>query len=814
LATSDQSVVSTVQSPGTLARLKMTIRGAVQGVGFRPFIYRLASELELSGWVNNNAGGVRLEVEGARESLDCFLLRVEREKPAISFIQSLESSFADPAGYVGFEIRKSEAGEKSALVTPDIASCPECLREVFDPRNRRYGYPFTNCTHCGPRYTIIESLPYDRPRTTMKKFNMCAECAREYGDPADRRFHAQPNACPECGPHLELWSMAGAVQSRRRQALEAAVEALRAGSIVGVKGLGGFHLIVDARNDDAVRRLRQRKHREEKPFALMFPAEEDVLRECEAEPLELRLLHSPESPIVLLRRKPSGESALAESVAPGNPMLGVMLPYTPLHHLLLRALGFAVVATSGNLSDEPICIDERDALERLRGIADLLLVHDRPILRHVDDSIVRMMAGREMIMRRARGFAPLPVLLEDEMPTLLGVGAHQKNTVALSVGRQVFLSQHIGELETEPASLAFERVVESLKELYDAKPEAVACDLHPNYISTGYANRVCRESAPAPGELSLAPHPPATGGTPVGPYPPPALVRVQHHYAHVLACMAENAVQAPALGVAWDGSGWGPDGTVWGGEFLKIDEYGYTRVARLRPLRLAGSERAVREPRRCGLSLLYKALGDEIFEREEFPPVGAFSAAERRIVAAMLRQGLNSPWTSSAGRLFDAVAALIGVRQLSRYEGQAAMELEWLAGQSTETGAYDFTVTALAGNEAPAELDCVPMVRAMMAEVARRARPEAMARKFHNTMAEIIAQVVGGHAGLPVLLSGGCFQNRLLTELTVARLEADGVKVYWHQRVPPNDGGISLGQVVAAARQLKLEEIMRGQRCV
>ncbi len=785
MATAEQSVAGLNRS----ARLKMTIRGAVQGVGFRPFVYRLAAELELNGWVNNTSCGVLVEVEGAREKLDGFLLRVEREKPAISFIQSLESSFADPVGYVGFEIRKSDGGEKTTLVMPDIATCPECLREVFDPRNRRFGYPFTNCTHCGPRYTIIESLPYDRPRTTMNKFTMCAECAREYRDPCDRRFHAQPNACPQCGPQLELWSMAGAVLARREAALQEVAEALRQGRIVGVKGLGGFHLMTDARNEDAVRRLRQRKHREEKPFALMFPAAEDVLRKCELTPLEERLLRSPESPIVLLRRRSSAASTLAPwvapSVAPGNPMLGVMLPYTPLHHLLMRAVGFPVVATSGNLSDEPICTDEHEALERLREIAELLLVHDRPILRHVDDSIVRVMAGREMVMRRARGFAPLPVQLEEEMPTVLAVGAHQKNTVALSVGRQVFLSQHIGDLETAQATVAFESVVESLKGLYEAPPETVACDLHPNYVSTEYAQRVCAHPA-----------------------------GVQHHYAHVLACMAENEVKAPALGVAWDGSGWGPDGTVWGGEFLKIDEYGYTRVARLRPMRLAGGERAVREPRRCGLGLLFETLGDAIFEREEFSPVNAFSAADSKILAAMLHQGLNSPRTSSAGRLFDAVASLIGVRQIARYEGQAAMELEWLAAQSAESGTYDFELIEPANYATSAELDWAPMVRGILDDLARRTKQDAMARKFHNTLAEMIARVADNHAGLPLALSGGCFQNRLLTELTVARLEAGGVKVYWHQRVPPNDGGIALGQVVAAARQLKFEKNAREPKCV
>lgn len=793
MATADQKVVGTAQGQSPAARLKMTIRGAVQGVGFRPFVYRLAAELALKGWVNNTASGVFLEVEGVREKLDKFLLRVEREKPAISFIQSLESSFADPVGYVDFEIRESEGGEKTTLVMPDVATCPECLREIFEPGNRRFGYPFTNCTNCGPRYTIIESLPYDRSRTTMKKFTMCEDCEREYRDPSNRRFHAQPNACPVCGPQVQLWNMAGEVLAERNAALLEAAEAIRQGKIVGVKGLGGFHLMADARNDDAVRRLRERKHREEKPFALMYPTVKHVLEDCELTPLEERLLRSPESPIVLVRRKNAGVSTLAPSVAPGNPVLGVMVPYTPLHHLLMRALGFPVIATSGNLSDEPICTDELDAVERLHDIADFLLVHDRPILRHVDDSIVRVMAGREMVMRRARGFAPLPVMLDEETPTVLGVGAHQKNSVALSVGRQVFLSQHIGDLETEQASVAFERVVESLEELYEAKPEIVACDLHPNYISTVYADRVSA-------------------------YP----TRVQHHYAHVLACMAENGVKAPVLGVAWDGSGWGPDGTVWGGEFLKIDEYGYARVTRLRPMRLVGSERAVREPRRCGLSVLFETLGEQIFERDGFGggfdeglnSIHAFSASDLKIVAAMLRQGLNSPWTSSAGRLYDAVASLIGVRQISRYEGQAAMELEWLAMQSTDGGVYDFEITRPANNGDPAELDWVPMVRGVLADLVRKAKPESMARKFHNTLAEMIVRVAGEHRGLPVALSGGCFQNRLLTELTVARLEADGVKVYWHQRVPPNDGGIALGQVMAAARRLKFEENARERKCV
>ena len=587
----------------------MTIRGAVQGVGFRPFIYRLATELELNGWVNNTARGVFVEVEGAREKLDQFLLRVEREKPAISFIQSLESSFADPVGYVGFEIRKSEGGEKTALVMPDIATCPECLREIFDPHNRRFGYPFTNCTNCGPRYTIIESLPYDRPRTTMRKFTMCAECAREYRDPANRRFHAQPNACPECGPQLELWSMTGAVlahgarrrwkRPRRRSAQ---------GKIVGVKGLGGFHLMVDARNEDAVRRLRERKHREEKPFALMFPAAEDVLRECEADaagraPAALAGVSHRAAAAQDSRRHPRWRA----SVAPGNPMLGVMLPYTPLHHLLMRALGFAVVATSGNLSDEPICTDEHEAVERLREIADLLLVHDRPILRHVDDSIVRVMAGREMVMRRARGFAPLPVHAGrgDANGARRGRAPEEHGR---ALGGTAGISQ---PAHWRPGNRAGER-----------------WPLSAWWRAWKNSTMPSRRRWPATC-IPTTFRPTTRTGCAREP------VRVQHHYAHVLACMAENEVKAPALGVAWDGSGWGPDGTVWGGEFLKIDEYGYTRVARLRPLRLAGSERAVREPRRCGLGLLFESLGEEIFEREELHPG---SAPSRRPSARLLRR--------------------------------------------------------------------------------------------------------------------------------------------------------------------------------
>ena len=526
---------------GLSGRLKLTVRGAVQGVGFRPFIYRLATGAGLAGWVNNSPQGVFIEVEGPRPALETFLLRLESERPPRSSIQSLEASWLDPVGYAAFEIRQSEVGgAKTALVLPDIATCPDCLAEIFDPHNRRYGYPFTNCTNCGPRFSIIESLPYDRANTSMKRFLMCPQCQAEYNDPLDRRFHAQPNACPACGPQLELWDRKGkplpapargappVASEASREALLAAAEAIRQGQIVAVKGLGGFHLMVAAHNDEAVRRLRELKHREEKPFALMFPSLPAVKAACEVSPLEERLLRSPEAPIVLLRLHASRithhVSALSSSLAPGNPNLGVMLPYTPLHHLLMSALGFPVVATSGNLSDEPICTDEHEALERLGGIADLFLVHNRPIVRHVDDSIARVMMGRELVLRRARGYAPLPIQLPPSIghrpwaigDSVLAVGAHLKNTVALSVGRQVFISQHIGDLETAQSFDAFRRVIADFQNLYESQPAIIAADAHPDYLSTKYARDLIEvgravPSAPPPGGVRSPSGPSASG---------------------------------------------------------------------------------------------------------------------------------------------------------------------------------------------------------------------------------------------------------------------------------------------------------------
>lgn len=768
----------------TIQRLRMVIRGAVQGVGFRPFVYRLASELHLSGWVSNTAAGVFVEVEGHPERLREFQGRIEREKPAIAYIQSLESSTLDPIGFTEFAIRESSAGEKTVLVLPDIATCPACLADIFNPGNRRYRYPFTNCTNCGPRFTIIEALPYDRPSTTMKKFVMCPECEREYRDPGDRRFHAQPNACPSCGPQLSFWDKDGRSLAARNEALQMAADAIRAGQVVAIKGLGGFHLMVDARNDRAVAALRERKRREEKPLAAMYPRLFSIRSDCEVSDSEERLLGSPQSPIVLLKCKSRTLSGISPLVAPHNPCIGAMLPYTPLHHLLLGDLDFPVVATSGNLSDEPICIDEHEAVERLRGIADCFLMHDRPIIRHTDDSIVRIVAGRELVLRRARGFAPLPVFMKQELPPVLAVGAHQKNTIAESVHNQIFVSQHIGDLETQEAYSAFERVIDSFKTLYDFAPQAVACDLHPDYMSTEYAKR--------------------TGLPSIG---------VQHHYAHVLACMAENELEAPVLGISWDGSGYGPDGTVWGGEFLWVDSTSYQRVGHLRTFSLPGSEKAVKEPRRSALGVLHELFGDHATQQNGLAATRAFTLAELKTIAGMLRHGLNCPHTSSAGRLFDAVASLLDLRQTVRFEGQAAMELEALASGVETDEQYPLKTTKRAGSLV---LDWGPMVMGIRTDLHYGVTHSVIARKFHNTLVAMMlsaaAQVFADRNVAPcdeerkLVLAGGCFQNKLLTELAIWRLSEAGYRVYWHQRIPPNDGGISVGQVIAAARQLRISK--------
>ena len=778
---------------GPRERLVVRVRGAVQGVGFRPFVYRLALDMDLPGWVNNSPQGVNIEVEGNREELRDFLSRLQRERPPRSAIQQVESAFLPVTGYTTFEIRPSLAeGAKSALVLPDLAACADCLGEIFDPLDRRYRYPFTNCTNCGPRFSIIEALPYDRANTTMKAFVMCERCRAEYEDPLDRRFHAQPNACPQCGPQLALWSRGGEIQAMHDSALQAAARAIRSGLIIAVKGLGGFQLVCDARNEGVVHTLRDRKHRDEKPFALMYPTLSQIEEHCLVSDLETELLTSPESPIVLLKRRdgskpptssldernasyrPSSTHEIAPNVAPGNPYLGVMLPYTPLHHLLLADLGFPIVATSGNLSDEPICTDKDEALRRLARIADLFLVHDRPIARHVDDSVVRVLAGREMVMRRARGYAPLPIhLTRKPMRPTLAVGAHLKSAVALSVGQDAFVSQHIGDLETTQSLEAFRRVIADFQRLYDTHPEVVACDNHPDYLSTKYA----RET-----------------GLP--------LAMVQHHVAHVYSCIAENGLARPVLGVSWDGTGYGTDGTVWGGEFLRVGGGGkgergaWTRVAHFRTFLLPGGEQAVKEPRRSAVGALHELLGEQAWPNGYTQLLGC-SGHELAVWRAMLHQGLNSPRTSSVGRLFDAVAAILGVQHKSSFEGQAAMELESsLRGVETDER-YGFDIVEPPDRVSPAIIDWFPTLLGVLSDRDLGVPVSQISARFHNTLVEIILAVAHRAGDRQVALTGGCFQNAYLAERAIGRLREDGFRPYWHRLVPPNDGGIALGQLFA-----------------
>lgn len=756
-----------------MPRLRLTLTGAIQGVGFRPFVYRLATQLQLKGWVKNSSSGVTIEVEGDRPTLELFLQRIQSEHPPPSWIQTLESVWLEPVGYQQFDIGIStlDTSTKSAIVLPDLATCADCLTEIFDRHNRRYRYPFTNCTHCGPRYSIIEGLPYDRDRTTMRKFRMCPACQSEYDDASNRRFHAQPNACAVCGPHLELWEKTGKIQVAGDLALLAAANALRSGQIIAVKGLGGFHLMVDARNEDAVRRLRQRKRRPDKPLAVMYPSIECIRQDCWVSELEAGWLRSPQAPIVLLRRLPNsgkdevlGES-LAPSVAPGNPDLGVMLPYTPLHHLLLAELGFPVVATSGNLSDEPICIDEDEAVQRLGTLTDFFLVHNRPIARSVDDSVVRQIGNGQMMLRRSRGYAPLPIPIPGLTSQILAVGGHLKNTIAIALEGQAFLSQHIGDLATPQAYTAFQSTIDRLSSIYEFTPEAIACDAHPDYRSTQFAQQQ---------KLPVIP--------------------VQHHYAHVLACMAEHRLTPPVLGVAWDGTGFGLDGTIWGGEFLYIHETGFDRVAHWRSFPLPGGDRAVKEPRRVALGLLYELFGDAAFAQTHLFPLQTFSQLELSLLQTALQKGLNAPRTSSVGRLFDAIASLLGLYQTTTFEGQGAMALEFILA-ATEAC---YSLEVLPGN--PIQLNWEPLIRELLVDLEMGQLISCISTKFHNTIVEGIIAIAQKFLDIPMVLTGGCFQNKYLLERAIFRLRQAGFSPYWHSQIPPNDGGIALGQILVAAR--------------
>jgi hydrogenase maturation protein HypF len=765
-------------------RVRARVQGTVQGVGFRPFAYRLAQEEGLTGYVLNDERGVLLEVEGAAHAVDRFITRLERDRPPLAEIDAIASERVPLGGEHDFRIVEStSAGPADAPVTPDSATCDACLSELFDPLDRRHRYPFINCTNCGPRFTIIRGVPYDRPMTTMAAFEMCADCAREYHDPADRRFHAQPNACASCGPstRLTLPDRSGVRVAGALDAIEGAARRLADGLIVAVKGIGGFHLVCDATDEEAVATLRARKHREDKPFALMVGNVEDALQLVELPEEEQALLGSVQRPIVLARRR--RVATVAAAVAPGNAELGVMLPYTPLHHLLLSdyraASGGAgvLVMTSANLSDEPIAFEDDDALGRLSEIADLFLFHDRPIHSRTDDSVVRVVrvAGerRPLPLRRSRGYVPrdleLPVAAASP---ILACGAEQKNTFCVAKGRRAWVGHHIGDLEHFAAFRAFGEGIEHFERLFAVEPTVVAHDLHPGYLSTQYAL-----------ERDGVEH-----------------VAVQHHHAHLAACLAEHGVTTPAVGAIFDGTGYGIDGSVWGGELLVGDLRGFERVGSLAPVRLPGAAAAIREPWRMAFAWLAEAFG----EPRPLPGPLRGSVDERhwRAMSGVSADPEVSPVTTSVGRLFDAVAALCGLAPRTSYEGQAAIELEAAAARSSVSGGYELRLIDRASG---LMLDPREAVRAAYGDLESGASVPDVAARFHAAVADVTAQACAAAAsarGLDTaVLSGGVFQNRLLLEAVAARLSGEGLRVLTPVTLPPNDGGISFGQAaVAAAR--------------
>jgi hydrogenase maturation protein HypF len=759
-----------------MERRAIAIQGTVQGVGFRPYVFGLASSLDLGGFVRNGTGGVRIEVEGERSSLDQFVSRVIANPPPLALIERWSCSDRQPTGERKFRIETSDVAQAGEIaVAPDAATCEDCLAELFDPSDRRYRYPFLNCTNCGPRLTIVRSVPYDRERTTMSGFAMCERCRAEYDNPADRRFHAQPNACPACGPNLTAVDANGNSLAEKDGALALFATTILNGGTGALKGIGGYHLVCDARSDAAVAELRRRKHRDDKPFAIMVRDINAARALCELEQAETALLTSPRRPISLLRKR--NQSSLADAVAPGNPFLGIMLPYAPVHHLLLHDLqNIPLVMTSGNRSDEPIAYDEADALQRLAGIADVFLTHDRPIHVRCDDSVTRIINGAESPIRRSRGYAPHPVPLPISCPApILAVGGQLKATFALGDRDRAILSHHMGDLDQFEAYQAFEQDVALYEQLFSLQPQYIAHDLHPDYATTQYANqRVIAQGI--------------------------QLVPIQHHHAHMASCMAEHGLNEPVIGVTFDGTGYGTDGAIWGGEILVGDYRQFRRAAHLRYVGMPGGERAIREPWRMALSHLHDA-GIELPSLSQRLPADA-----ARTVKRMLERKLNSPSTSSAGRLFDAVASLANVRDRVSFEGQAAVQLEWLATESSDDGHYPYAVSAPLDDGSPMLIDTRPLIREVAAEADRGVDRSVIARRFHNTLAAMIIEVCGQirkQTGInTVVLSGGVFMNALLATQTERLLGESGFVAYRHQRVPPNDGGLSLGQLAVAAAQL------------
>jgi hydrogenase maturation protein HypF len=762
----------------------LQVCGTVQGVGFRPFIARLANEHRLSGWVRNDHRGVTIRIAANREQAEAFAQAVQAGLPPAAMINSItvesvttthpEAALPDQEDLFSILESPVSAVAPVAQVTPDLALCGDCRRELMDPTNRRYHYPFINCTNCGPRYSIVRELPYDRQRTTMAGFTMCSACRTEYEDVGDRRYHAQPNACPDCGPRIDLTDTIGRTLAAGDNALQQAVEALQSGRIVAVKGLGGFHLMVDATDSTAVDRLRERKHRDTKPLAVMFRDRAQLEQFADVTDAESDLLSSAASPIVLVRKH--RDCALASSIAPDNPWIGALLPYTPLHVMILAATDRPLVATSGNLSDEPICTDNADALARLGGIADLFLMHDRPIERAVDDSVQRIGSSGPILLRRARGYAPTPLLLPKgtlAAEPILSVGGHLKNTVAVTMANQVILSPHIGDLGNVPSISAFRNTVNLLSSLYGGDIRSVACDLHPDYASTRFAESL---------------------GLPV--------IRVQHHLAHILACLLEhNGGPDKVLGISWDGTGYGPDGTIWGGEFILVDRKARTsrRLAHLRPFPLPGGESAIRRTGRCALGALHASglMESSPCRSRLQAAMGPDNDRIATLVTALERR-INAPLTTSAGRLFDAVAALLGICHTNHFEGQAGMAVEFAAAGSAANGAeFSYNLNPSENGTGTLEIDWAPMLEELASARVAGIPVPTLAMSFHKTLARIIVDVARHFGIRSIALTGGCFQNAVLTDLTHDALKAARFEPLLHHRLPPNDNAIAAGQALA-----------------
>lgn len=773
--TVDSSLAQSPDAQHLVMRQQLQITGLVQGVGFRPFIYRTATRHRLNGFVMNNGAGVLVEVEGLQHSIRDFIACIYDSAPSTARIQSIQSESIPLLQDNTFRILESNnsiSGQTS--ISPDQAICDDCIADINDPSNQRYRYPFTNCAICGPRFSIIATLPYDRSGTSMQSFSMCPSCQGEYDDPDDRRFHAETICCPACGPELMLTSSAQETIANSEFAIAATARLLEEGSIVAIKGLGGYQLAVDARNRSAVTRLRQRKQREAKPLALMVSDLEMARFYCHVSDAEKDLLCSAERPIVLLKKKPEA-SAIAAEVAPNNPYLGIMLPTTPLHYLIASDTGFPVVMTSANLSDETMLIKDQEAFSRLSDIADAFLFHDREILRPVDDSVARICTGKVQVLRLARGYAPFEVIKPGIVPGVVAMGGHIKSTLAFTRKDAIILGQHIGDLDSVPARENWHNCYDQLLDLYSITPAYLISDLHPDY----YSSRIAEQ-------YSLQFNLPD--------------IRLQHHVSHLSACMAEHNIESPVLGVTWDGNGFGIDGKLWGGEFISIEGTTWTRLAHLREFPLPGGSKAMREPHRSAIGMLYEIFGGELIHMEGLPPLKKFTGDELELLLKALERGVNSPLTSSSGRLFDGVSALLGLAEKNSYEGQAACQLEWIADQAADIDAYDFSLLDSVNGKTSKIVDWETVIRQILADIGKGIKPSHISAAFHAGLAAVIVDVARDIGIKTVLLSGGCFQNVLLTECCRNGLEQAGFTVYTHQFTTPGDGCLALGQAAWASR--------------